>query len=282
MSGFFRRPLLATEHTKFDTGAETVALELAQRIKSPLAVVLPLQSNSEYEALMPQIAAREEHNAAFKITQLRALASAAGVELDLHLRRGEEPYREIVKEAGERGSDLIVIRRIGERSFLAKLLVGEMVRKVVAHARCPVLIVDQGSRLFGQRVLVAAEPGALGLRLVGTAASLAAQHDLPLHVVCVAPEDAQRQPAEAFLAKALYLSTQQGASAQTEARVGKPATEILESAKQCGADLIVIGSRGDGRIGRAFVGGVTQKIMGLSATLVLVVHPEGASKQAGP
>ena len=119
MSGFFRRPLLATEHTKFDTGAETVALELAQRINSPLAVVLPLQSNSEYEALMPQIAARDEHNAAFKIAQLRALASAAGVELDLHLRRGEEPYREIVKEAGERGSDLIVIRRIGERGFLA-------------------------------------------------------------------------------------------------------------------------------------------------------------------
>jgi nucleotide-binding universal stress UspA family protein len=36
--------------------------------------------------------------------------------------------------------------------------------------------------------------------------------------------------------------------------------------------LIVIGSRGDSRIGRALVGGVAQKVMGLSEYPVLVLH----------
>ena len=47
MAQFFARLLLATEHTEFDTGAETLALALAQRCLLPLTMVLPLLSNPE-------------------------------------------------------------------------------------------------------------------------------------------------------------------------------------------------------------------------------------------
>jgi hypothetical protein len=274
MTTVFQRLLLATEHTEFDAGAETVAFDLAQRFQLPLTSVLPLVSNSEYEALAPQIAAQAEKQATAKIAQLQTQAHSVGVSIDLQVRRGEEPYREIVDAAREQASDLIIIRRRGKRGFLANLLMGEMVSKVVAHAPCHVLIVARDARMWRQRVLVAAAPGAQGQELVSTAAAVAAECGLPLHVVCVASGDAQRQATDAFLTAALELARQHGVSAQAEVRIGKPFTEILASAAQCQADLIVIGSRSDHRIGRALVGGVAQKVIGLTESPVLILHVE--------
>ncbi|MDO9112582.1 MAG: universal stress protein [Polaromonas sp.] len=272
MAELFSRLLLATEHTEFDTGAETVAMDLAQRCQLPLATVLPLVSNPEYEALAPQLAARAEHDAATKIAQLRAQADAVGVTIALRVRRGEEPYCEIVQEAREQGSDLIIIRRRGKRSFLANLLVGEMVSKVVAHAPCHVLIVPREGCMWRRRVLAAVEPTAQGRQVVATAAAVAAECGLPLHLVCVVASEEERQPAQAFINGMQDQARPAGVAAQGEVRTGKPFTEILASVTSSGSDLIVMGSRGDSRIGRALVGGVAQKVMGLSEHPVLVLH----------
>jgi nucleotide-binding universal stress UspA family protein len=272
MADLFQRLLLATEHTGFDAGAETVAMTMAGRCRLPLTAVLPLVSNPEYEALAPQIASRAEQDAARKIAELRTLATAAGVALELRLRRGEEAYQEIVEEAKVRNSDLIIIRRRGKRSFLANLLVGEMVSKVVAHAPCHVLIVPRQAQMWSKRILAAAEPGAQGRQIVATAAAIAAQCALPLHVLSVVDSAAQRASAEAFITEMLTQAQRDGMAAQGEVRVGKPFKEILSCANTSGADLCVIGSRSDSHIGRAMVGGVAQKVMGLSENPVLVMH----------
>lgn len=272
MADLFTHLLLATEHTEYDTGAERLSFELAQRCQLPLQTVMPLISNPEYEALAPQIAARAEKDAARRIAHLRELAGAAGVTMDLHLRRGEEPYEEIVQEAKDQASDLIIIRRRGKRSFLANLLVGEMVSKVVAHAPCHVLIVPRGARMWRQRVLVAIEPGPQGRQIVATGAAVAAQCNLPLHLVTVVPTEAPRAQAEAFIGEMLALARQGGVAAAGEVRCGQPFSEILAAGVASGSDLIVIGSRGDSRIGRALVGGVAQKVMGLTEHPVLVLH----------
>lgn len=272
MAQLFTRLLLATEHSEYDIGAEDMALALAQRCQLPLTTVLPLVSNPEYESLAPQIAARAEQDAAIKIAQLREQALAVGVTIDLRLRRGEEPYREIVDEAKEQGSDVIIIRRRGKRGLLANLLVGEMVSKVVAHAPCHVLIVPREARMWSQRVLVAAEPTDLGRQIFATALAVAAQCGLPLHLVSVVATEGLRPQADAFVADVLKQAQQDGVVVQGEVRVGKPFTEILASRAASQSDLIVMGSRSDSRIGRALIGGVAQKVMGLSEHPVLVLH----------
>ena len=148
MAQLFTRLLLATEHSEFDTGAEAMAFALAQRCQLPLATVLPLVSNPEYEAMAPQIAAKAEQEAAAKIAELREQAAAVGVTIDLRPApwRGALPGNR--REATAQGSDVIIIRRRGKRGFLANLLVGEMVSKVVAHAPCHVLIVPREARLW--------------------------------------------------------------------------------------------------------------------------------------
>jgi hypothetical protein len=272
MASLFTRLLLATEHSEFDTGAENMALALAKRCQLPLATVLPLVSNPEYEALAPQIAAQAEREAAAKIAELRAQAQAEGVAIELRVRRGEEPYREIVEEAQAQASDLIIIRRRGKRSFLANLLVGEMVSKVVAHAPCHVLIVPREAHMWCQRVLVAAEASEQGRLVVATAVAVAAQCALPLYVVNVIPTEGLRAQADAFITDMMNQARLGGVVAQGEVRVGKPYTEILAARAASQADLIVLASRDDSRIGRALVGGVAQKVMGLSDYPVLVLH----------
>ncbi len=272
MAQLFTRLLLATECSEFDVGAEKMALTLAQRCQLLLATVLPLASNPEYESLAPQLAARAEQEAAQKIAKLREQAQAAQVAIDLRVRRGEEPYLEIIEEAKSRDAEMLIIRRRGKRGLLANLLVGEMVSKVVAHAPCHVLIVPPEAAMWRKRVLVAVDHTEDGRPSVAVAAGIAAQCGLPLHVITVVAAEGLRAQAEACVTQLVEQAHHDGVASQGEVRVGKPFTEILAAREASDSDLIVMGSRGDSRIGRALVGGVAQKVMGLSEYPVLVLH----------
>ena len=271
MSAVFARPLLATEHTEHDSGSEALALALARTCGAPLAIVLPLLSNPEYEEVAPQLAQRAETEAAAKLQALREMAQAAGVAVELRARRGPEPYREIVDEAGERGSDLIVIRRRGQRGLLANLLVGEMVRNVVAHAPCSVLVTPRGAPMWSRRVLVAIDPHSTDLTPASTAAAIAAICSLPLSVVCVTASAADAmQQAERALQKAWSAARGSGVQVDGLVRIGRPQEQIVALAKETGADLLVIGRHGDDTLSRAWLGGVAQKVIGLAEVPVLV------------
>jgi nucleotide-binding universal stress UspA family protein len=124
----------------------------------------------------------------------------------------------------------------------------------------------------GNVVLVAAEPGDQGLQLVRTAAAVAADCALPLHLVFVTTSYAKTPETERFLAAASDTALQLGIKLQVELRNGKAFTEILASATLHKADLLVIGSRGNQHIGRAMIGGVAQKVIGLSEKPVLVLN----------
>ena len=272
MAQLFARLLLATEGSEFDVGAEKMAFAMAQRCQLPLATVLPLVSNPEYEALAPQLAARAEQEAALKISRLREKANAAQVVNEVRVRRGEEPYLEIIEEARAKNSEIIIIRRRGKRGLLANLLVGEMVSKVVAHAPCHVLVVPREAIMWSKRVLVAVDPAEDGRSIVAIAAGVATQCGLPLQVVSVATAESQRAQAQALVTQLIAQAQRDGVASQGEVRIGKPFTEILAARESSGSDLIVMGSRSDKRIGRALIGGVAQKVLGLSEHPVMVLH----------
>ena len=270
----FKHILLATEHTEFDIGAERLALTMARLCGVPLQAVLPILSNPEYEVEAPQLALRAEHEAAAKIAELRSQAREAGVELEIGARHGSEPYREIVDEATRLGSDLIVVRRRGKQGFLARLLVGEMVSKVVSHAPCSVLFVPRAAQMWSRGVLVAVDGSISAGQVAKVAAAIAAQCALPLTIVSIASHDTQalRAEAERILDRALAIAAASGANAQGRVLAGKPFEQILASVKTFQADLIVIGRHGESNVIRAPLGGTAQKVVGLADSPVLVVH----------
>lgn len=281
MSPPFEHLLLATEHSEFDAGAERIALALAQRCQLPLDAVLPIVSNAEYEAVAPQLAARAEAEAAERLRAVQAAASAAGVNLQARVRRGAELDAEIVDEAQLRGSDLIIARRRGKRGFLARLLVGEMVSRVVAHSPCSVLLVPRSCGLWTQRVLLALDPaldGPAQSLLMQRAVAVAAECALPLSVLCVTDGSAATQArTQTLLDACSALAAQHQVPLTTEQRQGKPFEQIIAAAQAQGADLLVLGRHGGALTGRAWLGSTTQKVIGLAERPVLVVIPQGST-----
>lgn len=270
----FEHLLLATEHTEFDAGAERIAFAMAQRCERPLSAILPVLSNPEYEIIAPQLAERGEHEAVAKIKLLAEAAAIAGVKLDIVARRGAEPYREIVREAGERHADLIILRRRGKRSFLSKLLIGEMVSKVVGHAPCCVLFVPRAAQMWSHSILAAVDASPNARNVAHHAAKIAAQCELPLTLVSVASHDSEsmRAQADATLEVARAIASAAGVEAKIRIVVGKPFEQILETAKSVQADLIVIGRHGESNLIHTPFGGNTQKVVGMAEIPVLVAH----------
>lgn len=282
MTHAFSRLLLATEHTEQDAGAETLAFAMAQRCGLPLRAIVPITSNPEYEALAPQLAAHAEAQAGERIAALGDAARRAGVVVDVRARRGPEAWREIVDEASAHAADLIVIRRRGRRGLLAKLLLGEMVRTVVTHAPCSVLVVPREAGMWSQRVLVAVDPDAADMTPVACAASIAAECRLPLSMLCVTPPSADAvQVAERALQRGRSTAHAFGVVVDTLAKVGRPHEQIIAAASERGADLLVIGRHGDDSPAHAWLGGVAQKVIGLAdrPVLVSVTPPTSGTKQ---
>jgi nucleotide-binding universal stress UspA family protein/alkylhydroperoxidase/carboxymuconolactone decarboxylase family protein YurZ len=248
MSDVFKRLLLATEHSEFDTGAETLALALAQRCGLPLAAVMPVLSNPEFEMVAPQLAEQADTRAAQQREHLQATGRRPqGVALRVRMRRGPEPFAEIVAEARDAAADLLIIRRRGQRGLLANLLVGEMVSKVVAHAPCCVLVSPRGARMWQQRRAAGAGPGRARRRHAGLATALAAECGLPLHVLCVASAEGGRVRRAAGCGRGPVAGAAAAcpraalrAAVQGEVRVGRVHQELLAGAAACGADLIVL------------------------------------------
>lgn len=235
----FSRILLATEHTEFDVGAERLAFVMSQRCGVPLRAILPIHSNPEYEAEMPQAALRAEREAAAKIADLHAQAHALGVMLDVEVRRGSELHELIVTEAKQSNTDLIVIRRRGKQGFFSRMLVGEMVSRVIRDASCAVLLVPRNAQFWRQRICCAIGDTPEAAGIVKTAGLIAQICDLPLTVLSVAPDQAAMSKISQFNAQSVAMLASDNVSG--EIRMGKPAAQTQLAVRESGADLVVIG-----------------------------------------
>lgn len=233
--------LLATEHTEFDAGAERMAFAMAKRCGVPLRVVVPIVSNPEYEAEMPDLALRAEREAGKKIELLRNSAQATGVQLDVRVRRGAEPWREIVAEAVESKADLIVIRRRGRPGFLSRLLVGEMVSKVIRDATCSVMTVPRAAEFWKRGVLAAVGDTPDAQKISTVAATIAKVCDLPLTIASAAENEEALPRIESLNTLNVALATSITANVKGRVGVGQAVEQTLAAVKETSADLVVIG-----------------------------------------
>ncbi len=266
----FQRLLLATEHTDFDTGAEALALALAQRCSLPLAVVLPMLSNPEFEMLAPQLAQKADAQVAAHIQALQTAALPLAVTLLPRVRRGPDLADEIVAEACSAQADLLVIRRRGQRGFLSRLLVGEMVSSVLARAPCSVLVAPRAAVMWRTAVMVGVCPQAPDAACVAAAAAIAAACRVPLLLACVAESDSDRARAEAAIARALQQVQPLHPDTRGEVLTGRAAPALLQAAVAHGADLLVVSRQRPGAAARARLGSTAQAVAGQAQGPVLV------------
>ena len=88
-------------------------------------------------------------------------------------------------------------------------------------------------------------------------------------------EAAQRyyeEESNAALAKASDVLSRSGIAFERVMRIGDPAQEIVAFAGEWGADLIAMGTRGQGALTAMLLGSVAQKVIATSPVPVLIVQ----------
>ena len=204
------------------------------------------------------------------------------------------PRRLIVSSLAREDADLLVIGPHRERGALDSLQ-DTIAEKVVSARRCPVLVVQRDASVDYKKVLLAlgvdAESGAalraaerLGLTDTAQAAvvhAYASPHFelLPAVRAELAAVASHGTVLAAAASEAMreFLLRESAHPSRYELIVdeGRPATTIARAIEKYQPDLLVMGSRGHGRIGRALAGSVANQLLKEAQCDILIVpHDE--------
>jgi len=223
------------------------------------------------------------------------------VTVSFVLREGSDIRNEILSLARSLMSELLVIGSHG-RSGFERLLLGSVTEKIVRQSSCPVMVVPAHTAtaalqgLIGTarpRVVCAVDFSDASLAALEYAISLSEEADadlLLLHSIEVPPELGQHVPVPPdFDADRLHAaaraeclnrlrtlvpeSARTLCSAHTEVREGAAYREILRTAAERRADLIVMGVHGHGALDLLLFGSNTARVIQAATCPVLIVPP---------
>jgi nucleotide-binding universal stress UspA family protein len=262
--------LLATDGSTFSEGAIREALKLAKKCSSRLFVMSVVITNLEFEVTMPQVIDKEDKEALSHLEAIKARATKEGINCDIAVFHGDDPYQDIVRRAQENNTDMIIVGRHG-RTGLLRLMMGSVTAKVIGHAPCNVLVVSPGASTEFRDILVATDGSRYSKAAVSEAISIAKRCNSRLIAVSVAHSDGEIKSAQDNLQTAIEVASQEGLQIDGAAVIGKSYEAIVDMAKQKQADLIVVGSHGRRGLERLLMGSVTERVIGHSGTAVLVV-----------
>ncbi|HLU67187.1 MAG TPA: universal stress protein [Kofleriaceae bacterium] len=212
----------------------------------------------------------------------------AGDRVEIRVERGE-PAEVIQRIAREERCSLIVTG-VARNERFGRIVIGNTVEGVIRGLEVPLLVVADRARAAYRWITVAVDfDDASRDALVATAAmfpdaSVTAFHahdapgsfaavDLERHreaFTTVAEEDMA-----AFLEK-VPLPEEWRARLVTEVQFGDPAAKLVEWTETRHVELVVVGTRGRGRLGELLLGSVAKRVLAALRCDVLVVPNRGA------
>ncbi|NIA13109.1 MAG: universal stress protein [Nitrospiraceae bacterium] len=172
----------------------------------------------------------------------------AGVEFETAQMTGVVP-RMIIEKSEL--ADLLVMGYGGEHSEWLDGLVGSTTATVARRAKLPVLVTSTDTP-GTQRFVVAYDGSAHARAALRTAAEIARAWGLTCHVLVVGETEAAALLDEARS----YLQTHE-LTAEYVLRPGDPSETIVEYARECDADLLVMGAYGHTKVRELVVGSTT-------------------------
>jgi nucleotide-binding universal stress UspA family protein len=296
----FARILLATDGSQNSQQAATVAAQIAKGYDSEVTVLSAIPSISGRQApLEGEYYSRIINKADDNVDRAAAVFKEAGVSVS----EKEMPQdhasvvQTIVDYAAEEKTGLIVMGTRGLGGF-RRAAMGSVSSGVAEHAPCATLVVrPRGKKeeegLAIRRILVAVDSSPNAQRALEAAVDLAKHLGAELriaHVIYVPTlfwsmgvpgsavptdkieEDAERV-ARALLAKAVKFAKDSGlANAKDElvTDLVSPYQGIVQLAEHDVADLIVVGTRGNGGFKKLLMGSVANSILHYAGCSVLV------------
>ncbi len=198
----------------------------------------------------------------------------------------------IVEEARSMAADLVVLGNRGHGRW-ESILLGSVSSEVVDHAPCPVLVArderlgpiiladDRSSHARAAERILLEWPVFRGLPVTVVTVDEDGFRSAPSQSPLVYSEAmdsyaygtaAQRRTTELTCEAAADRLRLAGLLAEPEVREGDPAQEIVTSAREHGAGLVVVGTRGQTGLRRLILGSVARKVLVHAACSVLVVR----------
>jgi nucleotide-binding universal stress UspA family protein len=255
--------------TDFSDSSETAvpfATSIARAYGSTI-YVLHVLLPSAYTHMAPEEAAslldHEDERARAEMERVEAQFS--GLPSELTIERGPGVWPVLAEVLKQREIDLIIMGTHG-RTGIQKLLLGSSAEEIFRRSHAPVLTIGpavrSGSHSGGRFrcVLFATDFNAVSAASISFAVSLAQEnqsrlvllHALPIRKPGKAERDGDLSIAEALhqLQELVPAEAELWCRPEAMVRHGDPTEQILAAANQCGADLIVLGVRGIGRLAR--------------------------------
>jgi nucleotide-binding universal stress UspA family protein len=193
-----------------------------------------------------------------------------------------EPHERIIDLAQAENCDLIVIGRRGLRR-LERVLVGSVTARVIGYSPIDVLVVTRDTNVGFKKVLIATDgsryselakkraidfAGSYGGELVAVSAV-----DVPSELYAESPKTVEElvKKARSYVEAIKNEAGQTGIKTEVIVREGEAYRVITDTARETGANIIVMGSHGRTGLRRLLMGSVTEKVIGHTPCPVLVV-----------
>lgn len=256
----FKNVLFLTDFSEPSNEALPFATAIARGYGSKVHAVHVLVP-STYNYMTPQVAGSllDDQEELAQAEMARLESQLTGLQHDIVIERGTGLWETASPLIEERDIDLVVLGTHGRTGF-KKALFGSSAEEVFRRSRVPVLMSGPSARVGAHSaghfrcVLLATDFNTVSSDAATYAVSLAQENQAQLILLHVLPT-----PKPGKSTRAGYLSVVEAThrledlvppkaelSCRPRAVVehGEPAVQILAAAKQCGADLIVMGVRG--------------------------------------
>lgn len=225
-------------------------------------------------------------------TSAREALGSNPVQVETAVKSGS-PAETILLTAAEQKADLIALGAMGSTGLLG-YLVGSVAERVMRHSDVPVLVTRPVHDAL-REVLVAVDRSTVSEAVARAAAWLPLPPFSELRLVTVIPPrealvavaptvwsglshelkdimDATLQSAEEHVRELGHMLQHTRRAVAAEVLRGEPASQILEAQERTHADLIIMGSHGEGGVDRWLLGSVSERIARHAHSSVLVVH----------
>jgi nucleotide-binding universal stress UspA family protein len=303
LSAFGTKVLLATDGSPESGSAARVATELSSKLGPEMHLVYVEPTPSVYGIPERALYAPDtqnhleevEHYAQERLGEEAAkIRNYGGQVAAVHPKVGR-PDAEIVGLAEELDAGLVIVGSHGFGPF-KRVLLGSVSDSVVRHANTSVLVARGEAHRLPGRVLLAIDGSEESHLAIKSAVEVAGATGSELHVLSVL-ETAQLLPYMPYPGFEAWETSGTAEEAEQHARrllsrvserigaegstveeshlaVGKPDKEIVRLAGEFDADIVVLGSRGLGAVGRVLLGSVSDSVVRHAWCSVLVVRGE--------
>lgn len=260
-------------------------LHLVHVVSVPTAAVLPaLQPSSE-------AARRAVGQAEDKLAALEVEASSSRITREV---RAGNPAQQLARVADEISADLVVVAGRGQ-GVLAEMFIGSVASSLIRVAHCPVLVHAGADREEISGVLAAVDLSPISRSVLENAFGVAGRFQANVRVLSLFEHPFFESQPQTLLPKTLGQAEIEalgeehrravvdliakvptnGANVEVEVMSKAPAANvILDVAKLIDADLIVLGTSGQGAWHRMILGSTANFVLGRSPCPVLVVPHE--------